>query len=112
MKAPRNACNAAQRKRPAAAFEKRSANRMKTKLWGCFALILAGALIANSARSQEVATPKIRVLTLLGRPLQVTVAETHGLFAKYGVAVETDNSSSSDELRAKLAAGKGDVAYA
>ena len=91
---------------------------MKIKLWarfkfgGCFALVLASALVAISARSQEVATQKIRVLTLLGRPLQITVAETHGLFAKYGVAVETDNSSSSDELRAKLAAGKGDVAYA
>jgi ABC-type nitrate/sulfonate/bicarbonate transport system substrate-binding protein len=90
---------------------------MKIKLWtrfkfgGCVALILSAGLIAISARSQEM-TQKIRVLTLLGRPLQVTVAEAHGLFAKYGVAVETDNSSSSDELRAKLAAGKGDVAYA
>jgi ABC-type nitrate/sulfonate/bicarbonate transport system substrate-binding protein len=40
------------------------------------------------------------------------VAEAQGFFAKYAVAVETDNSSSSDELRSKLAAGKGDVAYA
>jgi len=85
---------------------------MKIKLWGCFVLILAGGLVAVSVRPQEVATQKIRVLTLLGRPLQVTVAETRGLFAKYGVAVETENSPSSDELRAKLGAGKGDVAYA
>jgi len=85
---------------------------MKIKSWGCFVLILAGGLVAGSVRSQEVTTERIRVLTLLGRPLQVSVAETRGLFAKYGVAVETENSSSSDELRAKLGAGKGDVAYA
>ncbi len=54
----------------------------------------------------------MRVLTLLGRPLQITIAETHGLFAKWGVAVETDNSPNSDELRAKLAVGTGDIAYA
>jgi len=28
---------------------------------------------------------QIKVLTLLGRPLQVVIAETHGIFAKYGV---------------------------
>ncbi len=85
---------------------------MKIKLWGSFALILGAGLFGAVAASQEVASPKIRVLTLLGRPLQIAVAEAQGLFAKYGVAVETDNSSSSDELRANLAAGKGDVAYA
>ncbi len=85
---------------------------MKIKLWRSFVLILAAGWFASAAPSQEVTPRKIRVLTLLGRPLQITVAETRGFFAKYGVAVETDNSSSSDELRAKLAAGKGDVAYA
>jgi len=85
---------------------------MKIKLWRSFVLILAAGWFASAAPSQEVTPRKIRVLTLLGRPLQITVAETQGCFAKYGVAVETDNSSSSDELRAKLAAGKGDVAYA
>jgi ABC-type nitrate/sulfonate/bicarbonate transport system substrate-binding protein len=35
----------------------------------------------------------------------------HGTFAKYGVEVETENLPSSDELRANLAAGKGDLAY-
>ena len=85
---------------------------MKIKLWRSFVLILAAGWFASAAPSQEVTPRKIRVLTLLGRPLQITVAVTQGCFAKYGVAVETDNSSSSDELRAKLAAGKGDVAYA
>src|SRR6202047_3109078 len=85
---------------------------MKIKLWQWFVLVLASGCIPGALPAQEITAQKIRVLTLLGRPLQITVAETHGLFAKYRVAVETDNSSSSDELRAKLAADKGDVAYA
>jgi len=44
----------------------------------------------------------MKVLTLLGRPLQVAVAETHGIFAKYGVDVETENLPNSDVLRANL----------
>jgi ABC-type nitrate/sulfonate/bicarbonate transport system substrate-binding protein len=51
------------------------------------------------------------VLTLLGRPLPVVVAESHGLFAKYGIEVETENLPNSDVLRTNLAAGKGDLAY-
>jgi ABC-type nitrate/sulfonate/bicarbonate transport system substrate-binding protein len=54
---------------------------------------------------------KIKVLTLLGRPLQVVVAETQSIFAKYGLEVETENLPNSDALRASLAAGKGDLAY-
>ena len=73
-------------------------------------LILA-VFSGTSAVAQEPSANKIKLLTLLGRPLQVTVAETHGLFAKYGVAVETENSANSEELRTKLSAGKGDLAY-
>jgi ABC-type nitrate/sulfonate/bicarbonate transport system substrate-binding protein len=69
------------------------------------------AVLTIPGNAQD-APPKIRLLTLLGRPLQISVAETRGLFRKYGISVETDNSPNSDELRAKLAAGKGDVAYA
>ena len=71
------------------------------------------ALFVLSACTLRGETPKakIKLLTLLGRPLQLLVAESHGLFAKYGVEVETDNSANSEELRAKLAAGKGDLAY-
>ena len=54
---------------------------------------------------------KIHVLTLLGRPAQFVVADKHGFFAKYGLEVENDNKKNSDELRADLAAGKGDIAY-
>jgi ABC-type nitrate/sulfonate/bicarbonate transport system substrate-binding protein len=72
-----------------------------------FALFATGLL----ALAQNPIPQKIKVLTLLGRPLPVVVAETHGTFAKYGVEVETENLGSSDELRANLAAGKGDLAY-
>lgn len=64
------------------------------------------------AVGQSPAPQKIKVLTLLGRPLPVVVAQEHDIFAKYGVEVETANMSSSDELRANLAAGKGDLGYA
>jgi ABC-type nitrate/sulfonate/bicarbonate transport system substrate-binding protein len=54
---------------------------------------------------------KIKLLTLVGRPLQLIAAEKLGLFSKFGVEVETENSPNSEELRAKLASGKGDLAY-
>jgi ABC-type nitrate/sulfonate/bicarbonate transport system substrate-binding protein len=68
-------------------------------------------LLFPIGRAQAPNVQKIRLLTLLGRPLQLTAAEKLGLFAKYGVEVETENSANSDELRTKLAAGKGDLAY-
>jgi ABC-type nitrate/sulfonate/bicarbonate transport system substrate-binding protein len=72
----------------------------------CFA-----ALLGSSAQAQAPNAEKIKVLTLLGRPLQFAVADKQGLFAKYGVEVETENLPNSDVLRASLAAGKGDLAY-
>lgn len=73
--------------------------------------ISASALLSAIVIAQERMPAKIRLLTLLGRPLQLVAAEKLGLFAKYGVEVETENSPNSEELRAKLAAGKGDLAY-
>src|ERR1700694_3962310 len=73
--------------------------------------VLAGAFLGPRALAQAPNTQKMKVLTLLGRPLQVIVAETRGIFAKYGVDVETENLPNSDVLRATLTAGKGDLAY-
>src|SRR5260370_35330447 len=73
--------------------------------------VLAGAFLGPSALAQAPNTQKMKVLTLLGRPLQVVVAETHGLFAKAGVDVETENLPNSDVLRANLAAGKANLPY-
>ncbi len=69
------------------------------------------ALLSCSARAQTPHLQKIKVLTLLGRPLQFVLADKQGLFAKYGVEVETENLPNSDVLRTNLAAGKGDLAY-
>jgi ABC-type nitrate/sulfonate/bicarbonate transport system substrate-binding protein len=83
---------------------------MKTTRLACLA-ILASALLGSSALAQAPTAQKIKVLTLLGRPLQVIVADKMGIFAKYGVEVETENKPNSEQLRADLAAGKGDLAY-
>lgn len=73
--------------------------------------VSASALFLTMAIAQEPMPSKIKLLTLLGRPLQLVAAEKLDLFSKFGVAVETENSANSQELRDKLAAGKGDLAY-
>jgi ABC-type nitrate/sulfonate/bicarbonate transport system substrate-binding protein len=83
---------------------------MNSERWVCLS-ILAVASVCGSARAQSTSPQKIKVLTLLGRPLQFVVAEKQGIFARYGIEVETDNKANSDELRSSLAAGKGDLAY-
>jgi ABC-type nitrate/sulfonate/bicarbonate transport system substrate-binding protein len=84
---------------------------MNWKRLVCFSIAACILIFLGMAQAQTPPAQKIKLLTLLGRPLQLTAAEQLGLFAKYGVEVETDNSANSDELRAKLAAGKGDLAY-
>jgi NitT/TauT family transport system substrate-binding protein len=87
---------------------------MKTARFVCWWMSVGLAMllgVATPARAQQTTRQKIKVLTLLGRPLQVVVAETQGIFAKYGLEVETENVPNSDALRASLADGKGDLAY-
>jgi ABC-type nitrate/sulfonate/bicarbonate transport system substrate-binding protein len=84
--------------------------KFRSRSW-IFAAGILFAVFGVPAQAQTPSLHKIKLLTLLGRPLQVTIAESHGLFAKYGVAVETENFPNSDELRSALAAGKGDLAY-
>ncbi|MGC0773140.1 MAG: ABC transporter substrate-binding protein [Candidatus Acidiferrum sp.] len=75
-------------------------------------LAAAGVLLLTAAvAAQNPSTQKIKVLTLLGRPLAVAVAQSHGIFAKYGLEVETENLPNSGVLRGNLASGKGDIAY-
>ena len=68
-------------------------------------------LFCSGLPAQTQPPQKLRVLTLLGRPIQFVVADRQSLFAKYGLEVENDNKKNSDELRGDLAAGKGDLAY-
>jgi ABC-type nitrate/sulfonate/bicarbonate transport system substrate-binding protein len=72
-----------------------------------FSQVLTAVLSAQTAKLE-----KIHVLTLVGRPLSVIVGEKRGIFAKFGIEVVTENYASSDLMRAALAAGKGDLAYA
>lgn len=81
--------------------------RSRVAIASLVVLVSTGALGA----AQSMIPQKIKVLTLVGRPLTVVAGEAHGTFAKYGVAVETENLPNSDTLRAELAAGKGDLAY-
>jgi ABC-type nitrate/sulfonate/bicarbonate transport system substrate-binding protein len=74
-------------------------------------LLVLVLLVSNGTLAQSTSPQKIHVLTLLGRPAQFVVADKLGLFAKYGLEVENDNKKNSDQLRADLAAGNGDVAY-
>ena len=75
----------------------------------CF--VVCALLRCGVVHAQTTSPQKIHVLTLLGRPIQFAIADKQGLFAKYGIEVENDNKKNSDELRADLAAGKGDLAY-
>jgi len=77
--------------------------------------VATGAMLvglAVGAMGQETKLEHVHLLTLVGRPLAVTVGQMRGTFAKYGVEVETENLASSDLMRKALAEGKGDVAYA
>jgi ABC-type nitrate/sulfonate/bicarbonate transport system substrate-binding protein len=75
-----------------------------------YAIFLA-VILASSALAEAPSLQKIKVLTLLGRPLQIVAAEKQGLFAKYGLEVETANKANSEELRSELGAGNGALAY-
>lgn len=78
----------------------------------CFGLIIAGVLLFSSTVAAQTPAPqKIKLLTLLGRPLQLAIAEKQGFLAEHGVQVETENAASSDILRSNLAMGNGDIAY-
>src|SRR5260370_18605933 len=83
---------------------------MKTMRLACLT-VLASAFLGTNTLAQAPSVQQIKVLTLLGRPLQFVVADKQGIFAKYGVEVETENLPNSDVLRGNLAAGRGDFAY-
>lgn len=75
------------------------------------ALLAALVLISVPLTAQTSNPKKIKLLTLLGKPLQFVIAEKQGYFAKHGVTAETENLPSSDVLRGNLASGNGDLAY-
>jgi hypothetical protein len=74
-------------------------------------VVAALLLTSMSLTAQTTAPKKIKLLTLLGQPVQFVIAEKQGYFAKHGVSAETENLPSSDVLRSNLANGNGDLAY-
>ena len=76
-----------------------------------FAVVLLTVICAAFTRAQAPTPHTIRVLTLLGRPLQIIAGEKLGLLTKHGIEIHNENKKNSDELRADLAAGNGDLAY-
>jgi len=78
-----------------------------------FGLPVVAALLLTSMSLTAQTTPpkKIKLLTLLGKPVQFVIAEKQGYFARHNVTAETENLPSSDVLRGNLANGKGDLAY-
>jgi ABC-type nitrate/sulfonate/bicarbonate transport system substrate-binding protein len=80
--------------------------------WSGIIALLAALSSSSLARPQESPPQKIRLVTLLGRPLPVIVAEMHGSFAKHGVEVHSENMPNSELLRATLKDGNADIAYA
>jgi ABC-type nitrate/sulfonate/bicarbonate transport system substrate-binding protein len=75
------------------------------------AVFAALLLVGMPLTAQNTSPRQIKLLTLLGRPLQFVVAEKQGYFAEHGVSAETENLPSSDILRSNLANGNGDLAY-
>ena len=89
----------------------RSAEILRASSSDALRMIASLGMFAAPGESQQPAPAKIKLLTLLGRPLQLVAAEKLGLFSRFGIEVESENSSNSQELRDKLAAGGGDIAY-
>ena len=85
-------------------------------LGGLIAAVVAGIILmtAISSTSSLAQTPgpqKIKLLTLLGRPLQLVIAEKQGFLAKHNISVDSENAPSSEALRSNLGTGAGDIAY-
>lgn len=83
----------------------------KLLLWTAVCLPLCGAPLCV-AQTQQPGADQIRLMTLFGTPLPVLAGKVHGTFAKYHVDVQAENLPNSAAMRASLAAGKAEVAYA
>jgi ABC-type nitrate/sulfonate/bicarbonate transport system substrate-binding protein len=79
----------------------------------CAAATALGALGASGMSTYAAEVTKIRVNTFPNaKALPVYVGLAKGLFAKYGLAVELENTASSQSQRDGLAAGRFQIAHA
>ena len=78
----------------------------------CAAAVL-GALAMSGAPADGAEATKLRVNTFPNaKALPVYVGIAKGVFAKYGLAVEQENTESSQSQRDGLVAGKFQIAHA
>ncbi|HEY8716271.1 MAG TPA: ABC transporter substrate-binding protein [Candidatus Acidoferrum sp.] len=84
---------------------------MAMRFGGLGVLLMTAFFVSGAVSAESPETHKIKLLTLLGRPLQLVVAEKQGFLAKHHVEVESENLPSSEALRSSLGEGKGDIAY-
>jgi ABC-type nitrate/sulfonate/bicarbonate transport system substrate-binding protein len=78
-----------------------------------FAAIAVVSVVAAAAQASAADATRIRVNTFPNaKALPVHVALAKGVFAKYGVAVELENTESSQSQRDGLAAGRFQIAHA
>jgi ABC-type nitrate/sulfonate/bicarbonate transport system substrate-binding protein len=76
-----------------------------------FFRVVSVVAVSMAVAVAESPAPPVRVIGL-GGLLPIAVARAHGTFARYGVEVAAETAPSSDVLRASLADGRADIAYA
>jgi ABC-type nitrate/sulfonate/bicarbonate transport system substrate-binding protein len=76
--------------------------------------LLAALLLAvgTTALAHEMSSQMVHLICLPDTPLPVVVAQTHGIFAKYGIMVNTEKAKDADQVRRSLVSGKADIAEA
>ncbi len=77
-----------------------------------YGLIVVVLFATTAALAPAPNPPTIRVMSIGIGSLTVRVAQTNGLFAKYGIEVRNSSMPLSDTMRGDLASGKIDVAHA
>jgi len=90
----------------------RQATRRRFVRFAAGAATAAVAAHFGGRHAFGASAPTLRVISIPGRPLPVLLAETQGIFARYGLNVHVDAAPTSDALRDSLADGQADIAHA
>src|SRR5207253_5161421 len=74
----------------------------KMRLFRLLAAMSASTLFSTMLTAQKPMPTQIKLLTLLGRPLQLAAAEKLDLFSEFGVAVRSEEHTSELQSRGHL----------
>ncbi len=77
-----------------------------------FTLSLGASLLLCVLFAETGNLDSIRIIALPAKPLPVAVAESRGIFSRYGLDVKFESAPTSDVLRKVLAEGQADIAHA